>query len=350
MMPALAQQIPSDLTVEQRRKLDRYILDYIKVLRVSKTQPQPAMVDNFNQKYTELCRKRAEEEYKKHGRWFYCEDRREFGGGICWDEVVTYRTYWQLYARYGSLEKLPNYSKENHEKAIKFWQGRQMNHGTATVSVMMRRIHEGKSEFIPALERAVELAVSQLSPHTGMFHGPKGGPSGGAWSGYGATAETMKGMLRLIGYMGVENMPYRHVRADKLIENQEHFRKAAVSVKRNTSETRGLSQADPGHGRPVLDEPARRQPAGLSRRDGRRRVADAGRPRTDGRGQVPHSRRILRDDGDRDVSRRRFAAAEGVHEKRSLRSHHARRHAHDGSAEALAGPEQARCKDPAALQ
>jgi len=297
---ASAQQIPADLTPQQQEKLDKSILDYIKVMRVKETKPQPPQVEEFNKKYTEYCRRRAEAEHKKHGRWFYCEDHKEFRGNIRWDEVVTYRVYWQLYARYGSLEKIPNYSKENHEKAVKFWQGwqrkngsfynfftgkgggsdnhcngkyipppnimgllgcrplyetsgygaakldtdtclrqiasRKMNHGTATASVILKRIHEGKTEFIPILERAVELSLSQLSPHTGMFHGPKGNPSGAAWSGYGTTAETMKGLLRIIGYMGAENMPYRHVRADTLIENQEQFRKGAVSVKRNTAE------------------------------------------------------------------------------------------------------------------
>ena len=295
---AHAQMIPEGLTVEQQKKVDQYIRDYIKVMRVKEPQPQPPAVAAFNKKYTEVCLKRAESEYKKHGRWFYCEDRREFGGGIRWDEVVTYRTYWQLYANYGALEKIPNYSKKNHEEAIKFWQswqkkdgafynmftgrggsakhsdqvqcnskyipppnimgmlgckpfyksgtygaakpdvaaclkqvaGGQMNAGTAIVAVMMKMIHAGETEYIPDVERAVELAVARISPRTGMFTG------GGNWSGYGTTAETMKGLLRLIGYMGVENMPYRHVRADTIIANQTAMRKGAVSVKRNTAE------------------------------------------------------------------------------------------------------------------
>jgi len=294
---AFSSQIPSDLTAEQLEKLDQYILDYIKVLRVKEQQPQPPNIKEFNERYTEYCRQRAEWKFAQHGRWFYCENnKKDFSNDIRWDEVVTYRIYWRLYAAYGSLEKIPNYSEENHEEAIKFWQKwqnedgaffniftgegnghgcngkyipiilkllgteplhktsgygaeelnvqecleqisrRKMNWGTATVSVMMKRIHEGQTEYIPIVERAVELAVSQLSPHTGMFHGPAGTLSGDTWKGYGATAETMKGMLRLIGYMGVENMPYRHVRADTLIENQEWFRKSTISVKRNTAE------------------------------------------------------------------------------------------------------------------
>jgi len=294
--PASAQSIRASLSAEQQEKLDQSILDYIKALRIQQPQAQPPQVDQFNEKYTAYCRRRAEREYGKHGRWFYCEDRKEFGGHIRWDEVVTYRVYWQLCARYGSLSKVPNYTEANHRKAIAFWRrwqkengafynpitgrgsgpgcngkyvsaimqllgcrprykasgygaaeldidqclrqiaNRQMNHGTATASVMLRRIHEGETSLIPALERAVELSLTHISPHTGMFHGPKGNPSGGAWSGYGATAETMKGLLRLIGYMGVENMPHRHIRADTLIENQEQLRKGPISVKRNTAE------------------------------------------------------------------------------------------------------------------
>jgi len=295
-MPAVsAQPMPEGLTAEEQ-KLNQYILDYIKVLRVTDMQPPPPQVERFQEKYTEYCRQRAELEYGIHGRWFYCEDHQEFRDDIRWDEVVTYRVYCQLLAQSGDLEMIPNYTKENRQQAIEFWQSwqqedgsfgnyfigkgdsnscngkyipglldllgssplhetsgygaaelntekclsqiadRQMNHGTATASVMLRRIHEGETEYIPILERAVELAVAQLSPHTGMFHGPTGKPSGSAWSGYGTTAESMKGMTRLIGYMGVENMPYRHVRADTLIENQEWFRKAPVSVKRNTAE------------------------------------------------------------------------------------------------------------------
>ena len=62
IIPASAQQMPKGPSVEQRQKLERYMLDYIKVLRVVETQPQPQMVEEFNEKYTELCNKRAEEE------------------------------------------------------------------------------------------------------------------------------------------------------------------------------------------------------------------------------------------------------------------------------------------------
>lgn len=295
---ASAKKMPAGLTPQQLEKQDQSILDYIKVLRDGKTQPQPPSVVIFNEKYTELCLKRASAEYNQHGRWFYCEDKKEFRGNIRWDEVVTFRIYWQLYTRYGSLDKIPHYSKENHERAIKFWQSwqlkdgsfrnvfnkkgngndshcngkyvpgilrllgshplhktsghgpekldvdqclkqiseRNMNHGTATVSEMLKRVHQGETELIPTLEHAVELSLSQLSQHTGMFQGLNGNPKGNTWRNYTTTDQTMKGMLRLVGYMGVENMPYRHLRADKLIENQEQIRSGPVSVKRNTAE------------------------------------------------------------------------------------------------------------------
>ena len=82
----------------------------------------------FNDKYTQYCLKRAEAEYKTHGRWFYCEDKKEFRGNIRWDEVITARVFMQLSLHYGSLEKIPNYSKENHQKAIEFWQKWQKKH------------------------------------------------------------------------------------------------------------------------------------------------------------------------------------------------------------------------------
>jgi len=316
------------LTVEQRQKLDQYVSDYIKVLRVSETQPQPPMAEKFNQKFTELCYQRHREEYKKHGRWFYCEDNKEFRGDIRWDEVLTYRIYVQFLTRYGSLEKLPDYSKANHEKAIEFWRGWQlkdgsfrnpitgrsdphqcngqyipailkllgseplyetgafgaaepnidatlklvaggnMNHGLAAVSTMLKQIHDGQTDYIPVLERAVELALSHLSPHTGMFHGPKGNPTGGAWRSYGTTDQAMKGINRLVAYMGVENMPYRHVRADKLIETQEQTRKGPVSVNRNTSEM--MVQC-------LLESPHRRKEM-LKALDGHSKVIVEGEP------------------------------------------------------------------------
>lgn len=177
--------------------VEQYILDYINVLRMPEAQPPPPEVAAFNEKYIETCRKRAEAEYKEHGRWFYCEDKKEFGGNIRWDECVTYRIYWQLYTRYGSLDKIPNYSEENHRKAIKFWQSWQQEDGS------WRNIFTGK---------------------------------GGRWSSYSTTDQTMKGMMRLIGRLGVENMPCRHVRADTIIENQGEMREGEVSVKRNTAE------------------------------------------------------------------------------------------------------------------
>lgn len=65
---AFAQSAPRNLTEKQQKKLDQFVLDYIKVIRVKEQQPQPGFVKEFNDKYTQYCRQRAEAEYKKHGR------------------------------------------------------------------------------------------------------------------------------------------------------------------------------------------------------------------------------------------------------------------------------------------
>ena len=110
--------------------IDRFILDCVKRMRVKNVQPQPEFVRDFDIKYTEYCRERVEAEYQKHGRWFYCEDHKEFRDDIRWDECVTYRTYKQLLSSYGSLKKLPNYSEKNHQKAKEFWQKWQRKDGS----------------------------------------------------------------------------------------------------------------------------------------------------------------------------------------------------------------------------
>lgn len=278
--------------------IDRFILNCVKRMRVEEVQPQPESVQEFDKKYTEYCRQRVEEEYRKHGRWFYCEDNKEFRDDIRWDECVTYRTYKQLLTRYGSLEKLPNYSKENHDKAKEFWQKwqkedgsfynifvkeddrdsdtcngkyvsmimnllgcekryktsgygaaevdterfldsmarRKMNHGTSLASVLLGQIDQGRTDYIPVLERGLELGLSHISPHTGMFQGKNAQPLDRAWRDYTTTSEAMKGRLRIVAYMGTENLPYRNKRADTLIAKQEWCRKGTISVKRNTAE------------------------------------------------------------------------------------------------------------------
>lgn len=278
--------------------IDQFILACVKRMRVQKVQPQPDFVKEFDRKYTEYCRQRAEAEYKEHGRWFYCEDKKEFRDDTRWDECVTYRVYKQLLTRYGSLEKLPNYSVENHEKAKKFWRKWQkedgsfynifleedggskencngkyvsmimsligcekryqssgygaaevdtkrfldsmargkMNHGTSLAWVLFGQIDQGKTNYIPVLERGLELGLSRISVHTGMLQGRDAQPTDRAWRDYTTTSETMKGLLRMVAYMGTENLPYRHKRADTLLDKQEWFRKGTISVKRNTAE------------------------------------------------------------------------------------------------------------------
>ena len=120
-----------------------------------------------------------------------------------------------------------------------FWSGCTTFHGlngqAAVASEMFTRIHEGKTEYIPALEQGIEIFLSRMNSVTGMFHEDKI-PQNKQWSEYGATANHMKCLSRLIGYSGVENMPYRHRRADTLIANQRYFQLADVAVLRNTAE------------------------------------------------------------------------------------------------------------------
>lgn len=284
-----AQIFPPNLTNAQLKKLDQFVLDYIREMRVKDRQPQPEFIQKFNREYTGLCLDRAEKDFKKYGHWFYCVGLNGYP-----DEVVTFRVYAQLIHYYGNLEKVPGYTPEKRRNAIAFWQSWQnedgsfknpvfpgkksngkyvpsvlellggkplyktsgygatkidteyflhqcdsnhLNHAMARAAVMFTRIHEGETAYIPVLERGIELALTHMCPETGMFQGVNCDPSRGeAWSDYGATVETMKGLARLIGYMGTENIPFRHVRADNLIRNQKFFRKGEVSVIRNTAE------------------------------------------------------------------------------------------------------------------
>jgi hypothetical protein len=90
-------------------------------------------------------------------------------------------------------------------------------------AVLFTKIHEGETDYIPILERGIELAISHLSPYTGMFHDSSDIPPGDIWSKYKTTMDAMKGLARMIGYMGIENIPYRHKRADVLIEKPGIF-------------------------------------------------------------------------------------------------------------------------------
>jgi hypothetical protein len=257
----------------------------------------------------------------------------------------------QLLNRYGSLEKLPNYSKENHEKAKKFWQKWQredgsfynpfvkedngnssncngkyvsiimgmlgaeqlfevgavaksaggaevksspddpvkrdseqlfsnmargrMNHGTMLAARMVGQIDSGKMEYIPVLERGLELGLLRISKYTGMFQGKDAQPRDGAWKDYTTTSESMKGRLRVVGFMGSENLPYRQKRADTLLAKQDWMRKGEISVKRNTAEmmvqsmlespyrNEELLKAFEGHSKSIFDnDPAKSHATG----------------------------------------------------------------------------------------
>jgi len=291
----LAQVVPEDLTETQVRRLDRYVLEFIGANRMPDAQPQPPMAREFNERYTAFCLERVEREYADHGRWFYCEDRKDLSPSMRWDEVITFRAYWQLVTQRGGLEKVPHYSEENRQQAVAFWRQWQKEDGSffnlftnrgdrdhsngkyipellkllgaspkyptsgygaaeidtlaflrgcaanqgneqgATAAVILTRIHEGRTDMIPVLERGLELFLGHLNPETGMFHGMNT-LSENELRGYWGTAETMKLLARIVGYMGIENLPARRQRADTYLASQTNFREGNVAVKRNTAE------------------------------------------------------------------------------------------------------------------
>jgi hypothetical protein len=69
---------------------------------------------------------RARKDHVETGLWFYCKyDNNDCGTTVWWDEVATARIWSQLSAFLDGLDKLPGYSKMNHEQAIEFWQSWQ---------------------------------------------------------------------------------------------------------------------------------------------------------------------------------------------------------------------------------
>ena len=53
--------------IEHHGEQDEHILEIIKSVRAAESKPQPPEVAEFNEKYTEYCRQRAQVEYQEHG-------------------------------------------------------------------------------------------------------------------------------------------------------------------------------------------------------------------------------------------------------------------------------------------
>ena len=291
----LAFDIEPRMTFEQGRRAAAFQLDNLRHLRLRDQRPTPDFVRRYNRLATAAAEAEVLADQQKTGRWFFAFNR---AGGANGPEYATVHRYAQMLISYGSLEALPGYSKLNHEQAVRYWQSWQdpvtgrfrnvddpaapingkympellrmleaapkhpwMADGGAGLDVdavtrtcarrpwfsgqfhaatfqhtcMLSAIHEGQAEYLPHLEHGLELLLPLINPTTGMLGGPDD-PEGAVWATYGASADTLKGGSRLVGYMGIENLPHRHERADHLLRNVAHFCRGDVAVQRNMLE------------------------------------------------------------------------------------------------------------------
>jgi hypothetical protein len=95
----------------------------VKHLRRPAQQKTPDWARKVFEEKVRVLKERAERNYKETGRWYYVKyENGDCGDGVWWDEVASDRVYVQLQGLLGGIEKLPNYSPDNHKKAIAFWQ------------------------------------------------------------------------------------------------------------------------------------------------------------------------------------------------------------------------------------
>jgi hypothetical protein len=105
---------------EVKRKFNIMLLNRI---RSKERQKPPAHIKEHMDNYVGDAPEIAEKEYRETGLWFYI--RAETLGIPNADDLsATMRIYGRLLMKY-ELEELPNYSKENHKRAIEYWQSWQ---------------------------------------------------------------------------------------------------------------------------------------------------------------------------------------------------------------------------------
>jgi hypothetical protein len=98
----------------------------VKHLRQTAQQKTPDWARAVFEEKVRVLKERAERSYKQTGRWYYVKhDNGDCGDTVWWDEVSSDRVYVQLQGLLGGIENLPNYSPENHRKAIEFYQSWQ---------------------------------------------------------------------------------------------------------------------------------------------------------------------------------------------------------------------------------
>ena len=287
--------IEPHMTFQQRQRAVAFQQENLRHLRLQEQRPTPEFVRQYNRLATAAAERDVLADQEKTGRWFFTNNR---AGGANGPEYATVLRYSQMLISYGSLEELPGYSTDNYDEAVRFWQswqdpktGRfrnvddpaapingkylpellqmlkvaplhpwmadgggdldveavtrtcarrpwfstQFHSATFQHACMLSAIHEGHLEYIPHLEHGLELLLPLINPQTGMLGGP-GNLEGPNWSGYSATADTLKGGGPVVGYMGIENLPHRHRRADHLLRNVQHFCRGDVPVQRNMLE------------------------------------------------------------------------------------------------------------------
>jgi hypothetical protein len=268
----------------------------VKHLRQTAQQEAPDWARTVFEEKVRVLKERAERSYKQTGRWYYMKhDNGDCGDTVWWDEVSSDRVYVQLQGLLGGIENLPNYSPENHRKAIEFYQSWQdektglfhnphfvdpwnpsskrstdgynarqyrgvnqkylpgllaalgsaplfevaedrklaeedvastvrdlekaLMHGargsrlgnqvTRQIWIIADHIDKGKTELIPDYEYLMALLLRRFHSGSGLLGKPR-------FADYTTSADNVKCNARIIGYIGLENFPYRKALADSL--------------------------------------------------------------------------------------------------------------------------------------
>ncbi len=128
---------------------------------------------------------------------------------------------------------------------------------------IMKAIDEGCEEYIPVLEKGIENIMAQQNPENGLWDARY---KDELYSDYSPTAGAFKILVRLHGYLGMENVPHMERLADILIEKQPFFL-GVPSVTRNTSDLMISCLENSDYRRADLLEALRKNVQGLKGKD-----------------------------------------------------------------------------------
>ena len=270
-------------------------VENVKVLRRAQaglSNPMPQQVKDFLEYYFGEAERIAEEEYRETGRWFYIRPERTGApkGAIDSATTLIYNILTQKY----ELEETPNYSKENWNKAVAYWQSwqnketglffspeladpknpgdpdelkKQFTQGQKGMSGLFGllkasplypmysaanadvmdydsmwadatprneensfnssaagkhcshlnlRIHGGDTDLLPFFEAYVSCILSLRRAETGITKYDR-------FHEYFASENNIKMLGRLIGYMGIRNLPYIMTMADSMIKYKDEI-------------------------------------------------------------------------------------------------------------------------------